>query len=453
MTQPLPLRDYQTTDLAFLIAKKRALLLHDPGGGKTPTACVWLYYQAVFRQKRSIWVMPKSLFGKNQDELLRFTNFTPDAIAVIQTQNDLVRALNDERVMVYLMTADRLRMSWTNMFERSYDIDAIAADEPHMYWSTNSSKRTQAFYQVAKRCRYFLGMTGTLITGRLDSAYPMIHAIEPHYYPSYEAFMAHHAIMDDYGRAMAWTNTDRIVEILSRHSIRRSFESIYGKEAKVVITERVAMSPKQRKSYEEFEEKAVLELEEDFLQGATGGVFTLRCRQIMAHPETWCLAEGEKTGKDELLEVHLANHQRTGKPLVIYASLVPEQERIAKLVRSSGMTVGLLNGNVSGANRQEIDRLFRAGDIQVVVGSPAVATVGFNWDHCDHVVFVSVDYRADTFTQAYRRCVRGVRATPLLITVLEYENSIDQRMFSILKRKSELESRVNTDREVIDLSA
>lgn len=440
-----PLRDYQVDDLAFLMAHPRGLLLHDPGGGKTPTVCVLMAWRWREAREKALWVMPKSLFRKNRDELLRFTDLTPDQIQIVES-NQL-----DPNAVVYLLTADRLRDRGKDFLDAEPSIQTLVADELHMYWSTSDSKRTQAWYRHMRRIPRFVGMTGTLIKGRLDSAYPVIHVIEPRYYPSHKAFMSYHTITDDEGNIVAWRETNRLAEIISRHAIRRSFADIYGPEAKVIVTEQVDMSPKQREAYSEFEAKAILELEDEFLTGATGGVFAIRCRQIMAHPETFGLAQGERTGKDEILLVHLSNHQRAGTQLVIYAALQPEQERIRNLVAAQGMTVGLINGNTSAKRRADIDEDFRAGRIQCIVGSPQVAAVGFNWENASQVIFASLDYQADTFTQAYRRAIRGQRSTPLLITVLEYADSIDQRIFSIVRRKSELENKVDANREVLAL--
>ena len=212
------------------------------------------------------------------------------------------------------------------------------------------------------------------------------------------------------------------------------------------------MAPKQVAAYREFEARAILELEKSFLDGSTGGVHALRCRQIMAHPETFGLARGEMTGKDMMLDLHLENHARDGKPLVVFAAFVAEQERILRQVRTKRMSCAILNGSVSTSARAEVDERFRAGTLQVIVGSPQVATVGYNWAHCDHIVFTTLDYGDDTFYQAYRRAIRGKRRTPLLITVLEYEDSLDQRVMRNINRKGKLANAVDGSREVFDLS-
>ena len=396
---PLPLRDYQVADLAFLINRQKSLMLHDPGGGKTPTVCVYFYYHWTHFKHRTCWVMPKSLTYKNQMELLRFTDFNPSDIKIVLKEEDL---WCDAKV--FLMTPTRFRMSWKIL---TPDVSVLAADEPHMYWTNNESQVTKALYECSRRTKFFVGMTGTLIKGRLNSCFPMIHVIEPNYYPSYQAFMNYHAVKDAWGNVLYWKNPERITEIIGRHAIRRSFESIYGAESKVIQTQLCEMSPKQRVAYKEFESKALLELDDSFLEGSTGGVFTLRCRQIMAHPETFGLSKGEATGKDEMLEVHLADHANSGKPLIIYAAFKAEQKRIVDLVTKAGLSVGLMNGDTSGVQRAKIDKGFREGTIQVLVGSPQVAAVGYNWQETakgelDHIIFTTLDY-GDDGREAIRR--------------------------------------------------
>lgn len=325
---PLPLRPYQIEDLAFLIANPRACLLHDPGCGKTPPVCVWIEWRWTQDRERTVWVMPKSLFAKNRDELLRFTNLRPEQIVIVDGPKARER-LRDPAAVCLIMGPDRFKLCAE---ELDSSVRNLVADELHLYWSTNKSQRVQSWYRAMRKIPRFVGMTGTLISGRLDSAYPTIHVIEPRYYAGFQDFMNRHALTDDYGTVLGWHDTKRIAEIIGRHAIRRSFADVYGPEAKVIITETCPMSPKQREAYEEFEAKAIIELENEFLDAPTGGVFALRCRQIMAHPETWDLTKGEPTGKDDLLDIHLANHANTGEPLVIYACFVPEQERIVRNV-------------------------------------------------------------------------------------------------------------------------
>ena len=445
---PEPLRNYQIEDLTFCMMNRRCLLLHDPGGGKTPTVCVMIEYTYKHEHKPSLWVMPKQLLGKNRDEIKRFTNLRDHEIVTVVKPEDLLKP-----GIVYLMTAARLRLSLELISKTKWGL--VLGDEIHLFWKTNGSKQVGALYQLMSHqpdCRW-IGMTGTIIDGRLSSVYPSIHVIEPRYYPSYQSFLNQHAISDSFGNVIAWQRPERIAEIIGKHAIRRSFESIYGPEAKVIVTELADMAPEQRAAYKEFESKAILELENSFLEGATGGVYALRCRQLMSCPQIHGLLVGKPTGKDELLDLHLVNHANSKTPVVVFSCFQEEQERIAELGRARGLRVAVLNGTVSGPKRIKIDEDFRAGKIDMISGSPLVASVGYNWGHNDHVVYASVDYMDSTIVQGYRRMIRGRRNKPLLITILEYRDSLDQRMMKIIETKSRLAQSVNPDKEVFSLAS
>jgi superfamily II DNA helicase RecQ len=158
------------------------------------------------------------------------------------------------------------------------------------------------------------------------------------------------------------------------------------------------------------------------------------------------------TGKDEAMMVHAESFYDEGERLVIFAALQPEQERIYKLLKEKGYRVGLINGNVSEKDRVRIDEEFREHKLDFVVGSAATMGVGFNWNFLKMVLFVSLDYGDDTFSQAYKRGIRGHRDQALLVKVLMYENSIDYRIFQIVQRKSEDNHQVDETKDIIFLT-
>ena len=452
---PLELRPHQIEALSFYLRNPRCADLSDPGTGKTGSACVYMEYLWTEHGCKTIWNMPKSLLKKNKKELLAFTNFTEEQIIIVDgTPKQREELMNDQRGVVFLMGFKRFTDDWQKLVVIHPKIDALIIDEIHMGGYKNpKTKNSLAMMQFMRKKKFYLPMSGTLIDGRLDSCYVPIHVIEPRYYANHYSFLAQHALLDDFGTVLAWINHEKIGRIFMRHCFRKTFEEVYGKEAKVIIKELVAMDERSRHAYNEFAEKAFLELENEFLDGINPAVNAMRCRQIMGHPhKIGLLKEGELTGKDEALQVHVEDHLNNKKPLVIFASLQPEQERIAKLCEKWGMRVGLINGNVPTNKRAQIDEDFRAGLLDVIVGSPATAAVGFNWGHVDHVIFASIDYQDVNFVQAYRRAIRGVRTTPLRITVLEYEDSIDQRIFSIVDKKSRDKSKVDATYETLALS-
>ncbi|RWM90047.1 MAG: hypothetical protein EOR84_22830 [Mesorhizobium sp.] len=525
MDDGVSLRDYQIADLAYYIRNPKWLNLSDPGTGKTPSVCVYQWWLWREHGVGSAFVMPLSLLKKNRDEILRFTDFEPDEVTIVTglkplspsqqklaktllewdhsrreyelfgSQKVTFKALLDAGVCRPDMTVDkrmlvaRTKLPYelanpgnTKVFLMGFDafsthwsalpkfVKAVQVDEIHKGYKGDSSQRTQGFYAsfFSGPMEYFGGMTGTLVSGRLDSAYPAIRVIEPRYYPSYKGFYYFHSIEDPItGKLKAWRNHEKLSAIFGKHGIRRTFEMVYGKEAKVIIPEWVEMSEKQREIYNKFKDEAFLELEKFYLDGTQPGVGFIRARQIMEHPNSFPdlskddgstidIMKGARCGKEERLDIHFEDHARTGKPLIIYAALKPQQYRILEMARAYGLKADILNGDVSPTKRGEIDLAFREGRLNCIIASPAVADVGFNWQFCgdqevDHMIFASLDFLDTTVLQAYRRAIRGKRGKPLRITVLLYEDSLDNRITFIIYQKSLDAHKVDPTQPVLKL--
>lgn len=464
-------REDQIADLAFFINNPKAGLLHDPGVGKTITAAVYTWYCWQYHGFKSVWTQPKSILKKNRDEILDCTDFAPEDVIIVQGTPAKRLELMQRPGKVFLMSAEGWSKEWDTLLAFHPDIKCSIHDEIHLYYAGHGSKRTQSWYVASRQMKSVIPMSGTVIKGKLDSVYPMLHVIAPQFYGSYQSFMAQHCLQDDYG-GKTWTNHEKLKNVLGAVAIRRSFESVYGKQAPVIQVEKCEMHPLQREKYEEFEALGMLELEDRFLEGANPAVMAIRCRQIMAHPERVKLpcayddrgraiayqdynliGKDVMTGKDERMMLHVENAVQAEERLVIFAALVPEQERIYKLLKAQGLKVALINGSVSGPARQKIDADFRAGRLQFIVGSAVTMGIGFNWHFLRMVLFTSLDYGDDTFTQAYKRGIRRERETPLLVVVLEYEKSMDQRIFQIVQRKSEDYNAIDETKEVIFLNA
>lgn len=437
MVEGFTLRPYQSAHLAFHIAKKRSLNLSHPGTGKTPTACLYIQYLNRIEKAIVAFVMPKSLLKKNYDELLRFTDFLPEEVAVVDgTPKKREEIYANPKVKVFLMGFDCFSREWQKLPK---EFNGVVVDEFHMGYKTNDSKRTQNFYGAMNRVKFFLGMTGTLIDGRLSSAYPAIRVIEPRYYASYKNFLYQHAITDDFGTVIEWTNHAKIKRILAREAVAMTFEEAYkGSPKPIIIPEKCGMDKVHLNAYKEFEDKALLELEDNYLtDSGSGGVHQMRCRQILEAPESIGLEGIPYLGKDEMLKVHLEDTKNSGKPLLIFSVFTAEQERLVKLCEEYGLRTGLINGSISGKNRSKIDQDFRAGRLDVVVGSPETMAVGFNWEHVDTVIFVSIDYKDSNWKQAIQRADRGGRKYPLRVYRLFYDVKVEHRLFEIIKRKQE----------------
>lgn len=462
-------------DLSRALQAGRYGLWHDPGVGKTPPACMFIYGMWKLKGARTVWAMPSHLMEKNRAELLAWSEFKDNDVVIVDGTRKRKDDLISGNAKVFITTFPGLVgkrgafAEWEKIKKAHPDFDCVALDEPHKYFSNPEGQSTQELYRCMRQVKYFLPMTGTVIKGKLSSAYPMIQIIEPRYYGNYRDFLAQHALTDEYGKIVAWRNHEKLAEVLKRIGGRKSFEEIYGFRDIIYFIEEVDMSEAQRSTYFEFETMGMAELDKVVMEGSNEGVNLLRLRQICAHPERIALplerndkgqitkfqhaaVDTSQTPRDVLIQAHLEDHKETGEPVVIVSTLIPEQERLYKLALSLGMKAALINSTVPNAVRAQIDRDFQAGRIQVVVGSPSTMGTGFNWSHLDHIIFAGIDFNADDFIQVLMRGFRGVRKKALRATLVQYKKSVEQHIDKVLDRKSREANKVDDTYLVLNLS-
>jgi hypothetical protein len=462
--------DDQVPRLAFYMQQKKCMDLSDPGTGKTPPVCVNMG-RRVADGIKTAWVQPLALIEKNIQEVIRWTGLPRSAIAVLDGSAAKIQKEMTKGAQIFMLGPDRLKTTYQGIWEQG--VRALDTDEHHMCFGGPESARTEVFLEMAKYMDEMVMMTGTMINGRLDTGYSAIAAIEPRYYPfGYElSFLSEHAQLDDYGRPIFWSGHEKLSSIFGTHGIRYTFEQIFGKQAVIPEVQWVSMHPAQLKMFEQLRKDAFLELEDFFVDGSQPGPAMIRARQLMEHPNAFPdlrdldhklglppvdIMPNKLPGKVEALKIHFEDHVRTGKPLIMFAALIPQQRQILEVARESGLRAALMNGSMSRAQKNRVDEAFRAGELDAVIATPGVASVGFNWQYwgpkrieVDHVINVSLGYMDSDFIQGYRRTVREKRQTPLRITTLAYYESLDPRFMQILETKSLDAWRVDPTREVL----
>ncbi|MDR3436479.1 helicase-related protein [Telmatospirillum sp.] len=538
MAEEFTPRPDQIATLAKLMQTPRYIDRSEPGTGKTLPACLYTWWNWTRQGKKTVWLQPLGIVGKNRQELLRFTDFKPDEVVIFKGPPPAVKTVNlltdlktkpvyqvvdkDKKrffvvdgvrtfpvssemindlwegrclsvtpadgtlrqksskpqiigrveitprgeeflnqgtlqqqlrlnAKVILMGADAFADHQGWLLKHNPDIDLIIGDEWHTMFAGNASARTQALYAALQHVARLEIMTGTLVKGKLSSAYPAIAMIEPRYYGCYESFMNYHAILDGHNKPIGWINIPKFQAILSRHSTLIKFKDVYGDVPVVFQTEYVDLAGAQLAAYKEFEDKAILELEDMFLTGANEGVNLIRARQILSCPEIFKIGRGETTARDERLSVHLEDHKATGEPFVIFTASMPEQERILKMCSDMGFRVGLMNGNTSTARRVKNDEDFRAGRLDGLVCSPQVAAFGYNWGHVDHFIYLHMTYGEDDFEQSWKRGTRGVRTRPLLVTLITYDDTVEEAVLGVIVKKMHLAKEIDPHKQVINL--
>lgn len=422
----MELRPHQLVMLSRFLAHPRYMDTSEPSTGKTATACMHALLLWRSAHIRTVFLCPTSLLEKNADECVLW-GFGEAEVKIIRKSCDIAPSSG---AVVYLMSYARFKSDWDKL---PADVDLVIADECHAYWSTHTSASTQSMYRASRRFTYFHLMTGTPITSKLDSVYPFLAIAAPRAYCTHQNFMNAHGVFDRWGHIAGWKNHTRLVQVFSQFSSGFTIKEVYPNTAQnLLFFQRCPLDEHQREKYLEFEKEALVEMdvEDKFLETDNNAVKALRCRQILSAPRSVGISP-KFLGKMDVLREHLSN----GGSFVVFSVFDEEMDEACKLCAELGIAYGRIDGSVSGKKRAEIDARFRAGELQVIVGSVKTCAVGFNWEHVSEIIFLSTSYEYSDLKQGVLRGNRGKRTSALPVYVLHYGTKVEKRIFTIMKRK------------------
>jgi hypothetical protein len=466
----LQLRPEQAETVRKFVTYPRWLDRSHAGTGKTPPACVYSLYVVTKMQKICIWLQPTSLLKKNLGELLAWTGLSKDQIKVVEGTPAAKRdILLDPNVKIFLMTADAFKTYGYPRFKScAHLVGAIICDEPHNYFRGYTSQRTQAFdtfcHENKKLHVKFLTATPTPY-GKLTSAYIYCRTFKHDYYHTYRYFKMVHEVLNEDGDVIGWQDHQVLEALMSAYSHCNTVKDVYGEVDEYIHREQIELEGKHKEIYLKFEDAGLLELQTAISKDIeVSGGNTLRCRQILNHPhrmaipnkwddagnpigyETHNLLGTKPTGKDLKIKEYLEE----GEPVIIFAPFQHEHEHLLEVVTKGGYKGAIINGTIPKNQRDKVDADFRAGLLDCVIASPKTAGVGYNWGHVNTVIFHSMDYGDDDFTQAIARAKRGIRTETLRIILLEYVDTIEQLMLVKVHRNSVSSNKISKENPVIN---
>jgi SWI/SNF-related matrix-associated actin-dependent regulator 1 of chromatin subfamily A len=170
-------RRHQLLTLAKTIGEdiRRVPLFHDIGTGKTLTA-LWL--MTLWKVKKVLIVCPSSAFCSWQRDLKKYTNFT--YVVLTGEKKDRIEKLS-KQYDFYIINYEGLKCIYGELKEKENkrewvindlffidNFDCITFDEVHKCRSY-ASLQSEIAYQLSRRSKYTIGMTGTPIeTSLLD---------------------------------------------------------------------------------------------------------------------------------------------------------------------------------------------------------------------------------------------------------------------------------------------
>lgn len=466
-SRPEP-KAHQVGDVKWIEKVQRGLLANEPGLGKTRSAI------EATAGMRTLVIAPNLILsaGVWDDEIAKWSD-SPDSYtqASYSMLNDRVKT---GKTASSTKPVNRLRPEFRQKF------DAVIIDEAH-YVKGRKTSWTWATQEIAKHANLVVPMTGTPIPNWAHEAFTLLQLLYPE-----EAGRGR-----EYGSFWRWAgkwfdctptrfsqgmpSVGELLGCVAAHGMPREgmphpcldrppsdpcqhyldfaaenfgdrYRRCYRKDcldlpAFTEQTAKVPMTATQRRIYNELKRDFATEVHgEEVLawsQGAKNSLMDL----VTVSP--WFLAPKGPPGggKLDLLKFDL---EARPDPVLVLAHRRVVVEACAAIAGQVGRRAGYIHGGTSTGQDAATVRRWRAGEIDVLVGSLEKVSEGLTLTEAATAIFVEKSYKPSRNEQATFRIYRMGQDKP--VTIIDYvtPNSVDSGKRDLLATKNDRQMRTLT---------
>ena len=317
--------------------------------------------------------------------------------------------------------------------------DAIIFDEAHRL-KNRDAQQTKGAVQLLDSDRPRVHMlSGTMFLNYPNELWSMLNMLYPDDYEDYEDFVYQYCVTipSHWGPRIVGAKKKNLPELrerLDKLMIRREKEDVLKDLPPKTYREiPLAMDPKQQKVYKDLETDlwAYLETGES-ITAPNGLALTMKLRQVSLDPQL--LGAEIASPKTKALKELVADIVDSGKKVAVfswfasYLAMLKEEFKDYKVELISGQA-----GKEEG--RREARLRFQEGDSEIMLGS-ITTMIGIDLTATDICIFTDRFWVPNTNFQAEDRLHRVGQKGNVLVIDLVMQDSIDQDMRTVLKRKS-----------------
>ena len=433
------LRDYQRRGVAWMAQLAElgfgGCLADDMGLGKT-IQVIALHLQLSQRGRGpTLVICPSTLLGTWEREL---TKFAPDV--PVRRYHGAGRSLSDlVPDEVVLTTYGVVRQDHRVLGEIFWGL-AVADEAQHAKNPLSRTARALRTLPAATR----LALTGTPVENRLSELWSILDWAAPGLLGTLDRFR--HDVAVPVERYHDEEATARLARVTRPFLLRRrksdpgiAPELPQKTEHDVVVP----LTTEQATLYQAVAKETLAKIEEAEGIARRGLVLSLltQLKQVCNHPAQFLHEPGplpRRSGKlaalDELLDVILAE----GESVLIFSQYVEMCRLIEAHLAARQVRTLFLHGGVGVRKREQLVEQFQAGEAQVFLLSLKAGGVGLTLTKATHVVHYDRWWNPAVEDQATDRAYRIGQDKPVQVHRLVTENTLEDRISTILAAKREL---------------
>jgi len=419
----------------------RVLCACDMGLGKTPMS-LWFIGRNRPRSVPAVIVCPASVKYQWQSEIQKITgrhSFVCEGMTPMPLDGEELIVINYDVLSGWLQSLSDMRPG------------SVVLDECH-YCQNPKAKRTKAVRRLCRGVQHVLALSGTPMLNRPIEMFPVLNILRPVIFRSRFKYALRYC--DGKRNRWGWdfagvSHSDELHELLKTTCMVRRRKADVLKDLPSKIRQVVPIPLKDPSEY--------MQAEENYLKwlGKRDPEASERARRAEALTKTGGLLKlaarlKMKAALDWLNEwLHDTDEQ-----LVVFGIHRGAIRMLAK--RLDAKTV-VIDGSVTGRDREESRLRFQSGKARVLVGNVNAAGVGLNLTSASTVGFVEMPWQPGAVIQAEDRCHRIGQESTVWVHYLIAAGTVEEKMARIIQKKQETLSAVldgqsnDEDIDILDL--
>jgi SNF2 family DNA or RNA helicase len=334
----------------------------------------------------------------------------------------------------------RIGDGWAGL---GFNVDLMVTDEDHRLSNPDSQMARAAAKVPHER---LLILSGSIIQNHLEELYSPHHRAFPDRYTSRwrdwnDRFLDY--AEGGYGKVCLGVKPSQVPALrteLGVWMVYRRKEDELDLPEKTYVDERIALSPAQRKAYDQLVDECMTQLDDgSTIKAQEGAAMMTKLRQVATGLD---LVGGiaDSTKLDRMVDIITDDEDND---FVVFSWYKAAVHAAAQRLEAKGIECFSVTGDTPHAKRAEMIARFQAGEGRVFIGTLATLGESVNLQRANNVIRLDRSFNPMLNVQAEDRVYRQGQGRPVTITDLISADTVDElHVLPILSNKEALRAAV-----------
>lgn len=320
-----------------------------------------------------------------------------------------------------------------NGWKRYGEWDLVVADEAHRV-SNPDTQMARQLKRIPSRRR--LALSGSVIQNHAEELFSQLQWLYPDRYSSKwrdwnDRYLDY--VDSGFANVCVGVRIEQLAQLrdeLGRFMVyRRKEDELPGLPARTVETRRVALSPRQRRVYDDLAESYIAELDtqEGPLKATDGLVLLTRLRQVATG--LGLVSQSLEDSSKEDVAVELID-DNPDDAFVVFSWFKPAADSLASRLQGAGIDCFVVTGDTPPSKRAEYIARFQAGEGRVFIGTISTLGESVTLHRANNAIFLDRSWNPAANEQAEDRIYRIGQTKAVTVTHLVAADTVDEENVS-----------------------